>query len=51
MAEDLDNRKKRILQAIIEEYIETAEPVSSGNSSNTILAKSSPFLVNFILSK
>ena len=31
MAEDLDNRKKRILQAIIEEYIETAEPVSSGN--------------------
>ena len=31
MAEDLDNRKKRILQAIIEEYIETAEPVSSKN--------------------
>ena len=31
MAENLDNRKKRILQAIIEEYIETAEPVSSGN--------------------
>ena len=28
---DLDNRKKRILQAIIEEYIDTAEPVSSGN--------------------
>ncbi len=26
----LDNRKKRILQAIIEEYINTAEPVSSG---------------------
>ena len=26
----LDNRKKRILQAIIEEYISTAEPVSSG---------------------
>ena len=26
----LDNRKKRILQAIIEEYIQTAEPVSSG---------------------
>ena len=26
----LDDRKKRILQAIIEEYIETAEPVSSG---------------------
>lgn len=31
MAEDLDNRKKKILQAIVEEYIETAEPVSSGN--------------------
>ena len=31
MSGDLDNRKKRILQAIIEEYIETAEPVSSGN--------------------
>lgn len=31
MSEELDNRKKRILQAIIEEYIETAEPVSSGN--------------------
>ena len=26
----LDDRKKRILQAIIEEYINTAEPVSSG---------------------
>ena len=26
----LDNRKKQILQAIIEEYISTAEPVSSG---------------------
>ena len=26
----LDNRKKRILEAIIEEYINTAEPVSSG---------------------
>ena len=26
----LDNRKKRVLQAIIEEYINTAEPVSSG---------------------
>ena len=25
----LDNRKRRILQAIVEEYIETAEPVSS----------------------
>ena len=31
MAEDLDNRKKQILQAIVEEYIETAEPVSSKN--------------------
>ena len=31
MSGDLDSRKKRILQAIIEEYIETAEPVSSGN--------------------
>lgn len=28
---ELDERKKKILQAIIEEYIETAEPVSSGN--------------------
>ena len=27
----LNDRKKRILQAIIEEYINTAEPVSSGN--------------------
>ena len=27
----LDDRKKRILQAIIEEYIGTAEPVSSAN--------------------
>ena len=25
----LDNRKKKVLQAIVEEYIETAEPVSS----------------------
>ena len=31
----LNERKKRILQALIEEYIATAEPVSSG----TILAK------------
>ncbi len=31
VAENLDNRKKKILQAIVEEYIETAEPVSSGN--------------------
>ena len=27
----VDNRKKKILQAIIEEYINTAEPVSSGS--------------------
>ena len=25
----LDNRKKKVLQAIVEEYINTAEPVSS----------------------
>ena len=25
----LDDRKKRVLQAIVEEYINTAEPVSS----------------------
>jgi len=31
VADKLDNRKKQILQAIIEEYIETAEPVSSKN--------------------
>ena len=31
MSEELDKRKKRVLQAIIEEYIDTAEPVSSGN--------------------
>ena len=30
----LDNRKKKILQAIIEEYINTAEPVSSGSIVN-----------------
>ena len=30
----VDNRKKRILQAIIEEYINTAEPVSSGSIVN-----------------
>ena len=28
---ELDERKKKILQAIIEEYIDTASPVSSGN--------------------
>ena len=27
----MDNRKKKILQAIVEEYINTAEPVSSGS--------------------
>ena len=27
----MDDRKKRVLQAIVEEYINTAEPVSSGN--------------------
>ena len=31
MSEELDKRKKKVLQAIIEEYIETAEPVSSSN--------------------
>jgi len=31
MADELDKRKRKILQAIVEEYIETAEPVSSGN--------------------
>lgn len=31
MGEDLDKRKRKILQAIVEEYIDTAEPVSSGN--------------------
>ena len=29
--QNLDNRKKKILQAIVEEYINTAEPVSSGS--------------------
>ena len=28
---DLDERKKKVLQAIVEEYIKTAEPVSSGS--------------------
>ena len=31
MSKELDDRKKKILKAIIEEYIDTAEPVSSGN--------------------
>lgn len=30
----LDDRKKRVLQAIVEEYINTAEPVSSSSISN-----------------
>ena len=28
---ELDNRKKRILQAIVNEYIDTIEPVSSNS--------------------
>ena len=36
MGEELDKRKRKILQAIIEEYIETAEPVSSGNLVNEL---------------
>ena len=31
----MDERKKRVLQAIIEEYINTAEPVSS-NTTNPV---------------
>lgn len=31
MPESLDARKRKILQAIVEEYIKTAEPVSSGS--------------------
>ena len=31
MSKSLDERKRKVLQAIIEEYIDTAEPVSSGN--------------------
>ena len=30
----LDERKKKVLQAIVEEYINTAEPVSSSSISN-----------------
>lgn len=30
----LDDRKKKVLQAIVEEYINTAEPVSSGALTN-----------------
>ncbi len=36
MPEELDKRKRKLLQAIIEEYIETAEPVSSGNLVNEL---------------
>lgn len=36
MTEDLDKRKKKLLQAIIEEYIGTAEPVSSNNLVETL---------------
>lgn len=36
MPDNLDNRKKKVLQAIIEEYIDTAEPVSSGNLVNQL---------------
>ena len=31
MPESLDKRKRKILQAIVEEYIDTSEPVSSGS--------------------
>lgn len=31
MSRGLDSRKRKILQAIVEEYIETSEPVSSGS--------------------
>ena len=31
MSKSLDERKRKVLQAIVEEYIDTAEPVSSGN--------------------
>ena len=30
----LDERKKKVLQAIVEEYINTAEPVSSNSLTN-----------------
>ena len=36
MSGEIDNRKKKILQAIVEEYIETAEPVSSQNLVNEL---------------
>ena len=31
----LDDRKKKVLQAIVEEYINTAEPVSSNSLTNS----------------
>ena len=30
----LDGRKKKVLQAIVEEYVNTAEPVSSSSLTN-----------------
>ena len=35
----LDKRKKEILQAVIDEYINTAEPVSSRNTCKKIWVK------------
>ena len=40
MSKRLDERKKKILQAIVEEYIDTAEPVSSGNLVPTLSCSS-----------
>ena len=40
MSKRLDERKKKILQAIVEEYIDTAEPVSSGNLVTTLSCSS-----------
>ena len=40
MSKGLDERKKKILQAIVEEYIDTAEPVSSGNLVTTLSCSS-----------
>ena len=40
MSKELDERKKKILQAIVEEYIDTAEPVSSGNLVQTLSCSS-----------
>ena len=33
----LDERKKKILQAVIDEYIQSAEPVSSGSIAGNIV--------------